>query len=237
MRTIYRPQTPTSTPTPPKPHPSHPQQLPEFVERSVKQAVSCARAPDHATKPGPEYASFVADTLSTHPARTAIISYSLPSTWGGVPPVLARVSVAVVPLRVSAEEEEAQRRREAAAAAKAARSKKKKGSSKGGVTEAEQSAAAAGDQGAAVGGEGAAVGEEGADAAKGVRRGPPVAVLVTVQYAVPQELQIKTRGEWVWLGVCTRVWAGLWLPSFVEFKAASNGVHLRSAFSHQSWQF
>jgi hypothetical protein len=163
----------------------------------VKAAISCAHATDRAVKQGPEYGSFIADTLSGLPASTAVLTYALPSTWGGSPPpVLARLSVGVVPLPPAQHGPP----KRAAAAAVPAKKRKSKGGAKAEAAAAAGAAAvvAAEDAADSKGGDAAGAEAEGGAskaAAAAAATGPPVAVLATVQFSVPSELQLKTRGE------------------------------------------
>jgi hypothetical protein len=189
------------------------EQVPDFTDRAVRAAISCARATAAATKPGPDYASFVADTLGPHPAAVPVLRYGLPATWGGLPPVLARLTVGIVPLPPSL----ARVGPGDAAGAKAAGMGKKErdggdgappatprkgrrskggsrggsaaGDAKGGADKATPEKGTPGEVGAAA--EGDAKGEKG----KGAGGGRAVAVLATVQFAVPAEFAYKTRGE------------------------------------------
>jgi hypothetical protein len=174
--------------------------VPDFAERSVKRAISCARVAVGATKPGPEYASFVADTLSGHPASTAVLSYGLPATWGGVPPVLARLTAGVVPLprkqwvaAAAAAEGKQQQQKEGAKTPKKKKSKGGKGSEP--QTPTQQPTPRASESGVQQQ-QKAAAAEGSAEAAGGAAAplGPPVAVLATVTFSLPSEFPLKARG-------------------------------------------
>ncbi|GBF88389.1 hypothetical protein Rsub_01101 [Raphidocelis subcapitata] len=173
--------------------------VPDFAERSVKHAISCARVAAGATKPGPEYASFVADTLSGHPASTAVLSYGLPATWGGVPPVLARLTAGIVPLprkqwaaaaaTAEGKQQEQQHQKEGAKPSKKKKSKGGKGSEP--QTPTQQPTPRASDAGRQQQQQQDAATGAPADAA--APSGPPVAVLVTVNFSLPSEFPLKPR--------------------------------------------